>query len=200
MTSVVSLVTRIADENLSILANENDYNMAFYNLIEYVQNVKNYLAKSVISGSPKNGAKTLVHVWREANLAQVYLSELPISSKELASTSKFLIQVSEYSYALATKCINNVELTDEELNNLQQLHDYCGNLKVILNQLLIDMEEGSISWKELTKDTDTAFAQQVDNLSSSSFTNLDENFGEYEGLIYDGAYSEHIEKAENLEW
>lgn len=177
-------------------ATENQYNLAFYELIDYIDDVENYLAKSIISGSHKNGAKTLVHVWREANLAQVYLSQLPISSNELASTSKFLNQVSEYSYSLATKCINEVDLTDEELDNLQQLHDYCGSLKETLNQLLSDMGQGNISWKELTKDADTAFAQQVDNLSSTSFSNLDENFGEYEGLIYDGAYSEHIEKAE----
>ena len=55
---------------------------------------------------------------------------------------------------------------------------------------------GRISWKELTKDTKTAFAQQVDNLSAATFSNIDENFGEYAGLIYDGAVSEHMESAE----
>ena len=178
------------------ITTENQYNLAFYELIDYIDDVENYLAKATISGSHNNGAKTLVHVWREANLAQVYLSQLPVSSNELASTSKFLNQVSEYSYSLAVKCINNEDLTDEELNNLQQLHDYCTTLKETLNQLASDMGNGDISWKELTKDADTALAQQVDNLSSSSFSNLDESFGEYEGLIYDGAYSEHIENAE----
>ena len=55
---------------------------------------------------------------------------------------------------------------------------------------------GRISWDELTKDTEIAFAQQVDNLSASTFKNLDENFGEYAGLIYDGAFSEHMESSE----
>lgn len=55
---------------------------------------------------------------------------------------------------------------------------------------------GRISWKELTKDTKTAFAQQVDNLSAVTFSNIDENFGEYAGLIYDGAFSEHMESVE----
>lgn len=179
-----------------VIQTENQYNLAFYELIDYINDVENYLAKSIVSSSAENGAKTLMHVWREANLAQVYLSQLPISSNELANTSKFLNQVSEYSYSLATKCINNEKLTDEELNNLQNLYDYSTNLTVILEQLLNDMGRGNISWKELTKDTDTALAQQVDNLSGASFSNLDKNFGEYEGLIYDGAYSEHIESAE----
>ncbi|MBO5412727.1 MAG: germination protein YpeB [Clostridia bacterium] len=179
-----------------VIQTENQYNLAFYELIDYIDDVENYLAKSIVSSSAENGAKTLMHVWREANLAQVYLSQLPISSNELANTSKFLNQVSEYSYSLATKCINNEKITDEELNNLQDLYDYSTNLTATLEQLVNDMGSGHISWKELTKDTDTALAQQVDNLSSSSFSNLDKNFGEYEGLIYDGAYSEHIESAE----
>ena len=82
------------------------------------------------------------------------------------------------------------------MNNLEELYNYSKDLKSTLNQLLNDMGNNSISWKELTKDANTAFAQQVDNLSATSFSNLDENFGEYEGLIYDGAYSEHIENAE----
>ena len=161
-----------------------------------MQNVKNYLAKSIISGSNENEAETLMHVWREANLAQVYLSQLPISSNELSQTAKFLNQVSEYSYSLSHKNINGEDLTDEELDNLTTLYTYSQDLTNILNQLSEDMYNGRISWKELTKDTDLSFAQQVDNLSTSSFSNLDSNFGEYEGLIYDGAYSEHIESAE----
>lgn len=179
-----------------VIETENQYNLAFYELIDYMDDVENYLAKSIVSSSAENGAKTLMHVWREANLAQVYLSQLPISSNELSSTSKFLNQVSEYSYSLATKCINNKDITDEELNNLQSLYDYSTNLTGTLEQLLTDMGNGGISWAELTSKTDIAFAKQVDNLSSASFSNLDENFGEYEGLIYDGAYSEHIESAE----
>lgn len=178
------------------IATENQYNLAFYEVVDYINNVENYLAKSIVSSSAENGAKTLMHVWREANLAQAYLSQLPIATNELNATSKFLNQVSEYSYSLATKCINNEDITDEELNNLQSLYDYSTNLNATLEQLVNDMGNGNISWAELTKDTDTALAQQVDNLSSSSFSNLDSNFGEYEGLIYDGAYSEHIESAE----
>ena len=55
------------------LAN-NEYNMAFTEVVDYVQNVETYLAKSLISNSPEHGAEVLTHVWREANLAQAYLA------------------------------------------------------------------------------------------------------------------------------
>lgn len=177
-------------------ATHNQYNFALYELIDYVQDVENYLAKAMITSTPQHGAETLSKVWREANLAQVYLAQLPVSSTELSNTAKFLNQVSEYSYSLSRKNIYNEELSQEDLDNLKQLHDYSKELKNTLDQLSTDMNEGRISWDELTKDTEIAFAQQVDNLSASTFKNLDENFGEYAGLIYDGAFSEHMESAD----
>lgn len=184
------------EKNEYTIATENNYNFAFYQVVDYAKDVENYLAKAMISSSSEHSAETLMHVWREANLALSYLTQLPISSNELANTGKFLNQVSDYSFSLATKSIDGEDLTQEELDNLKELYDYSINLSNVLEQLIADMGSGKISWKELTKDVDTTFAQQVDNLSATSFSNIDENFGEYEGLIYDGAYSEHMESAE----
>lgn len=122
---------------------ENNYNMAFCQLVDYVQDVEVYLAKSIISNSAESGAENLTYIWREANLAQTYLSMLPINSNELENTAKFLNQVSDYSYALSRKTINNQQLTQEDLDNLDKLHDYSLQLENTLNQLSLDimMEE-----------------------------------------------------------
>ena len=173
-------------------AMENSYNLAFFELVEYVQNVENYLAKSLISNSPEHGAETLTNVWREANLASSYLAQIPIATNELANTAKFLNQVSEYSYSLSRKNIYKEKLTDEDLKNLTELHNYSVELENTLNQLALEMNEGKISWGELNKKGTPAFAQQVSNLSQNSFENITKSFEEYAGLIYDGAYSEHI--------
>ncbi len=177
-------------------ASENSYNMAFYELVNYVQNVETYLAKSLISTTPEHGAETLTNVWREANLAQAYLSRLPIESQELENTERFLNQVSDYSYSLSRKNIYNENLTQEDLKNLKDLHGYSQELENTLNQLSEDLNSGRFEWGELTKKGTIAFAQQVDNISKESFSNLEENFHEYSGLIYDGAFSEHLTKQE----
>ena len=178
------------------IAVHNQYNLALLELTDYVHDVENYLAKSIITSTPQHSAETLSKVWREANLAQVYLSELPASGEELVNTAKFLNQVSEYSYSLSRKSIYGEKLTQEDLDNLEELHSYSLELKNTLNQLCTDMNEGRISWDELTKKTDISFAKQVDNLSKATFSNLDENFGDYAGLIYDGAFSEHMDTVE----
>ena len=173
-------------------ASENSYNMAFYELVDYVENVETYLAKSVISSTPEHGAETLTNLWREANLAQSYLSRLPIESQELENTEKFLNQVSDYSYSLSRKNIYNEKLSDDDLKNLKELHTYSVELENTLNQLSEDLNSRRFEWGELTKKGTVAFAQQVDNISKESFSNMEENFHEYSGLIYDGAFSEHL--------
>lgn len=178
------------------IATENKYNMAFYEVVDYVQNIETYLAKSLISSTPEHGAETLTNVWREAGLAQSYLSQLPLSTSELGNTSKFLNQVSDYSYSLSRKNIDGTGLSQEDLNNIKELHKYSVELENTLNQLATDLNNGRIKWSELTKTNTLAFSTQVSSITSDSFSSLEENFHEYSGLIYDGAFSEHITSVE----
>ena len=204
LTLVITLVVVIAALGLYTYKRErdyhqmteNDYNMAFFELVDYVQNVETYLAKSLISSTPEHGAETLTHVWREANLAQSYLARLPIGSEELSNTSRFLNQVSDYSFTLSRKNIYNEPLSQDDLNNLKNLHNYSVELENTLNQLSADMNDGRIKWGELTKKGSSVFATEVSNISQDSFSSLEENFHEYAGLIYDGAFSEHLTSIE----
>ena len=186
------------EKNKYRMAIENNYNMAFYQLVDYVQEVEVYLAKSIISGSPESSTENLTYIWREANLAQTYLSMLPMNSSELENTAKFLNQVSDYTYSLSRKTIESQELKQEDLDNLDKLHNLSLDLENTLNQLSMDLSAGKISWAELTRERNPGFSQQVSNISKDSFSNLEENFHEYAGLIYDGAFSEHMTNPQRL--
>ena len=193
---IVTIVLMYKEKKSYRTAIENNYNMAFYQLVDNIQDVEIFLAKSIISSSPESGTETLTYVWREANLAQTYLAMLPISSSELENTAKFLNQVSDYSYSLSRKTMDGQALSEEDLNNLEKLHNYSIDLKNIINQLTVDLGDGRISWSELTKEKNPAFAQEVSNISKESFGFVEENFHEYAGLIYDGAFSEHMTNPE----
>lgn len=174
---------------------ENTYNQAFSELVYYVQNIENLLAKATISSSNKNGIETLTEIYRDSDLAVAYLSQVPLSTRELTKTAKFLNQLSEYSYSLSKKAINHQELSQEDLDNIEMLHDYSIDLKNSLSQMEDDISNRVISWKDITKTSvDGDYIQEVDNISLSTLVDIDKNFSEYSGLIYDGAFSEHIEK------
>ena len=169
------------------ITKENDNNMAFYQVVGYVQNVKTYLAKSMVSKSAEHGAEILTHVWREANLALSYLGMLPIESQELENTEKFLNQVSGYSYALSRKNIDGSGLTDEDINKIKELYNYSNDLSNTLNEMADELNNGTLKWSDLMNNTEGSDIAEV-----STFDVIEENFHEYTGLIYDGAFSEHI--------
>ena len=197
LTVILLIVIAILGYNLrnqSIaysITKENDYNKAFYEVVEYVQNVKTYLAKTMISKSAEHGAEMLTHVWRESNLAQSYLGMLPIESQELENTEKFLNQVSEYSYSLSRKNIEGEGLTDVDINKIKELYNYCNDLSITLNEMADELNSGTLKWEDLMKNTEGSEIAEV-----STFNVVEENFHEFTGLIYDGAFSEHITSSE----
>ena len=206
LTLVVTLVATIVVLGVVIFKKqleyrqlaENSYNNAFYQLVEYVNQTEVLLAKSTITNSSKHGAETLTNIWRNSGLAETYLARLPIGTQELEQAQKFLNQVSDYSYTLANKTIAGEDLSQEDLDNLTSLHQYCGSLKDTLNQLEIDLYSGNIKWGELEKAGGEALTQEASNLSQSSFGSMVENLHEYAGLIYDGAFSNHMTNPERV--
>ena len=170
----------------------NTYNEAFSNVVNYVNNVENYLAKAMISKTPEYSADTLVQIWRDSNLASAYLSQIPLTNDALMQTSKFLNQVSDYSYTISKKNIRQEELTPEDFDNLETFHRFALDLENTLNTLSNELNNEFWNWENIAPTNQ--FAQAVANVDM--FQNLDSNLNEYEGLIYDGAYSDHVEKIE----
>lgn len=179
-----------------VTATTNGYHFAFYELVDHLEDVENYLAKSLVTKDANHSAETLTYIWREANLAQVYLSQIPISNEGLSNTQKFLNQVSEYSYSLSRKCIQNKNLEQKELSNLKDLYNYSVEINQTLSQITLELYDGTIQWKDLESNGSSIFAKEVKNTSKDSFDSIESNFEEYDGLIYDGAYSEHITNVE----
>ena len=175
---------------------ENKYNMAFYELINNVQNMEAYLAKAQISTSAKSGVENLTNVWREASIAQSNLSQLPLTSSEIGNTSKFLNQISDYSYSLSRKNLDGENLSEDDLASIKDLYNYSVELENTLEQLSTDINDGKIKWGDLIQTDTLAYASQVSTISANSFANLEENLHEYSGLIYDGAFSEHLTSSE----
>ena len=191
---IASLLYKIKENEKSFaLQQSNMYDMSLYQLTDHVQNVENFLAKSTISSSSEAGAETLTHVWKEADIAVSYLSQIPLNIEQLNKTAKFLNQVSEYSYTLSRKNIYKEKLSQQDLDNLKNLHSYSVELKNSLEQMEEQISLGQVSWQDLQQNKERNYTRQVDNIDNISFVDIDNNFNEFEGLIYDGAFSEHIE-------
>lgn len=173
----------------------NSYDYSFSEIVNDVNNIESYLAKAMISKSSNHAAETLTKIWNYSNMALIYFGNIPFENSGKNQTVKFLNQVSDYSYTLSRKSIQNEELNQEDFKNLDMLHKYSVDLCNTLNQLSAELYSGTISWDDLKDESKFAFTTD-DNVNA--FLNIESNFDDYEGLIYDGAYSDYREKTDKL--
>lgn len=173
---------------------ENKYNYSFSEVVNYVNNIENYLAKAMISKSSTHSSETLSKIWADSNLAIVYFENIPFVDEGTNKSIKFLNQVSDYAYTLSKKTIKGEDLSEEDFENLKTLYNYCTSLKDVLNELSTELNNGTISWEDLNEQTDWVFVEE----DVTVFSSIESNFDDYEGLIYDGAYSDFVTKSEKI--
>lgn len=171
---------------------DNQYNRAFFDMVGYVNNVDTLLTKSMIASSTTKTASTLQEAWRQANLAQTNLGQLPVSQPVLAKTSKFLTQVGDLAYTLDNQNMSGKALSDEQYKTIEKLQGMSSGLKTSLNDLQSRITSGRIKWGELANKGTALFSKTSSKVSSNQFENLDKTFQDYPRLIYDGPFSEHL--------
>ncbi len=171
---------------------DNQYNRAFYDMNGYVQNVKSLLLKSMLTSTPSKTASMLQEAWRQSNLAQTNLGQLPVNQQLLANTSKFLTQVGDLAYAYNNQNINGKSLTNDQYKTLESLYNYSVGLSNNLNNLQNQLSTGRLKWNKLANQGPSAFSKSSSQLPAQQFENVDKTFKDIPKLIYDGPYSDHL--------
>ncbi len=172
----------------------NQYNRAFHDLVDYVENLEVSLAKAMLVNSPRQMEGVSSEIWRQAAFAQANLGQLPISHVQLDKTSKFLTQVGDYTYSLSRKVMDDQPIGDKEFNQLKQLHTYAVSLSKSLNEMQNDIYDGTVKFGELKKEGSKYFTKAAKNIATTKIENIEKEFQEYPSLIYDGPFSDHIER------
>lgn len=173
---------------------QNSYDRTFFDLVGYVQNVEVSLSKTMVSSTPNQTTKLLSDVWRESNFAQSSLGQLPISNNELQKTSRFLSQVGDFSYSLSNQLSENKDISEEQWKSIKSLHNLSLSLEKSLITLENEIQGGRSMWGELQSEGPKIFKSASKNLASETAGEIEKQFQDYPSLIYDGPFSEHIEK------
>ncbi|HHV58819.1 MAG TPA: germination protein YpeB [Clostridiaceae bacterium] len=177
---------------------DNMYNRAFYDMLGYVNNVETLLVKSLITSTQERTAATLQEAWRQANLAQENLGQIPVPQHILANTSKFLSQVGDFSYALNNQTMYGKQLSDEQYKTIEQLHGFALSLQESLADLQNKLATERIKWGDLAAKGKGVFNKASSEMPEEQFTDIDKTFQEYPTLIYDGPFSDHLTTIEPM--
>lgn len=172
----------------------NDYQRLFYDSKAHIENVEVSLSKAVLSDSKEQNVLHLSQIMQQANSAQEKLTQMPIPQSDIGKTTRFLTQVSDYSYFLIKDHLNGNGLTEEQKNSLKTLSNYSTYLSSELETVHDKMMKGDVKL-ETIKYTGKKAARKTDKtMFSTQLVNLEEEMTKYPELIYDGPFSDQARK------
>lgn len=170
----------------------NQYTRAFQDLVDSVSDLDTTLAKGAVANSPAMLADIASDVYRQATFAQANLGQLPIAHVELDNTAKFLSQVGDYTYSISKKVMSGGAITDAEYKQLADLSGYSATLLQNLQNMLADLYAGNLSFSAVQQKS----SKGAEGSFAGNMETVENEFAEYPSLIYDGPFSDHINKME----
>ena len=177
------------------------YDHAFSELATAVSEMDTALKKALCASSPSMVSSVCTEVYAHSEAAMQAIASLPYGNIELEHTAAFLAKTGDYVFYLARAAAKGDALTDEEREALISLSQSAAQVSETLSDLSARLIAGQVSLTELEKAED-AISDAEDNLVdtgfAASFKRMETEFPEMPSLIYDGPFSEHIEKAEPL--
>lgn len=175
---------------------EGQYQRSLYELIDHVGSIENDMAKVLVSNMPSQSGLLLSNIWREAYVAEANLTQLPLPQGAINNTAKFLTQVGDYSYALSKRNLEEKPLTQEELNNLTELHNLVAYLAEQLQSLHDEVAKKTLFFGSVRRTERYKLEQVSQNLLDLKLENIEKQMTNYPTLIYDGPFSAHLDRAE----
>ena len=174
-----------------------EYNRVFSELTEYVDDLEISLLKGQVVSTNEQMAKLSADLYGQASAAKSNLALLPLKGQALTKTSEFLSQVGEYAHCVSAKMLRGEKLSQKEIQTMQQLLGYADTLKKSLDEMLISLSDGRLSF-----DDGKAHLKNLSNggriTASSELLKLEEEFHNYPSLIYDGPFSQHLSLKESV--
>lgn len=177
----------------------NDYISSFDELSSHIYNIEAAFYKGLYSNSPYQSVKMATKVWGEAMAAKTNIEGMYGYSNELSQISEFLSKSSDFAYYTALKRLKNEQLSSEEIDNLNKLATTASMLSERISDISRRLNNGELQYDEITINTlaGESFTADADMLSSDLVSSVDQ-VSSYPELIYDGPFSDHIEKQESV--
>lgn len=166
------------------------YQMNLYNLLENIKNVQVGLSKATISQSDSQRVILFNDISRKAEEAKNHLHNLPISSESISQTSKFLSQVSDYTYTLVKQVDSGKNLNEHTQKTVEELKNYSSYLTLQLQALENEIINERFNWEQIRDRGVQSTENEVKDGLDIKFQNISKEMQDYPALIYDGPFSD----------
>ncbi len=185
------------DKNSYKMMVQNAYRSDFDQLSEHMYNISVSFLKSSYSQSPYQLTKNAAKVWGESMAAKVNLENLSGYEDKLSGVSKYLSQAGDYMMYAALKRVKGETLTDDEYASLLSLAERADALSENIASVSHRLTNGEITCDEVPCDVSEFDSYDHNSFLSGDLVSSADQISGYPELIYDGPFSDHIERMES---
>ncbi len=173
----------------------HDYSRSFDDLSEHLYNIEAAFDKSQYAATPYQAVRLASEIWRETGAAKTALEGMPTYDWDLGDVSEFLAKAGDYAYYITSQILRGESMTEDETKNLADLAgtastlaNYIGNLRLLVADGAMNLEEEKFSVLGIYE------TPNDQNVATGEIVSVKEQISGYPELIYDGPFSDHIEK------
>ena len=167
---------------------ESSYRKSFFDTVEQVDNIDLNLSKALATADTGAMQKYLVDTAINSELAENDIQQLPLQDESKYYTTKLVNQIGDFAKYLNNKIISGEKLSESDLEGLVQLYRANAELKQGLSKMREEMS-GDFSFSTLMEGGDG-------NLVINGFNQLQNLSVQYPELIYDGPFSDGLDRKE----
>lgn len=175
------------------------YDHAFSELAEAVSALDTSLQKTLCAASPTMVNAVCAEGYAHCAAAGQAIASLPYGNIELEHTAAFLTRTGDYLNYLSRMAARGESLQEEERQALEAMSKSAAQVSDTLADLSARLISGEISAWELER-AESLIAGAEEDLDgtglASGFRNMETELPELPALIYDGPFSQHIEKSD----
>ncbi|HOV80930.1 MAG TPA: germination protein YpeB [Bacillota bacterium] len=174
----------------------NKYQRSFFDMASQVQNIEVLLSKSLVAADPRLDMAFLTDIRQQAAFAQSNLGQLPLDDALAGRTAKFLTQIGDFADSLARELSQGESIDGKHWDTLNSLYQQSVELNRELQGIQYRVAQNSFYFGELVRQVRKNLQENPDNLAHTDFQALDKKMQRYPALIYDGPFSDHLERSE----
>lgn len=174
----------------------NLYQRAFYDLASQTQSLEVLLSKSLVASDPRLDSALLMDIRQQAAFAQSNLGQLPLNDALAGRTAKFLSQVGDYADTLIRQVNRGESIDTAHWDTLNSLYGQAAALNGELQGIQSDVARHNFYFNEMVRQVRGKLQNPPDDLARTDFQSIEEQMQSFPALIYDGPFSEHLERAE----
>jgi spore germination protein len=151
------------DKNSILIKAENSYQRAFHNLNNNISNLEDELGKSIAMNTRNLLAPCMANIWRLASHARSNVGQLPLMLVPFSETEAFLGKISDFTFDIGMRDLENEPLSDKEWEQLKSLHGQAKHIQGELRKIQTKVLDDQLRWM----DVELAIASENKNMDKS---------------------------------